>query len=288
MIHARFGLVLLFVSCSGLVPTVNHDVPMPHRLAVLPVQGAAPFAERELARSLLQARLQERGYLVAELPFVDRVLSERFSLADPETFAPKALPVSEVASALGVDGLLIVDRFDETRWNIVILRRHVLGGRFSIVASDGREWFVAEHTVGATGGFLLKSGQVLAELMSQSAHGTGAASIDRIDELIGGVAAALPADADRHSHVVPPDLEAPVLTSAVTNSPVDGLVRVDVVATSAPFASVWFDLGDVHAVPMAGKDGVFTGAVHLPADEPVGEVRLRARSAFGRVAETNR
>jgi hypothetical protein len=282
------GAVLL-ASCGGLSHTLHPDVPRPHRLAVLPVQGAAPFVERELARSLLRARLQERGYLVAELEFTDRVLSERSWLSDPETFSPASLPLSEVATAIGVDGVLVVDQFDETRWNALLVRRHALGARFRIVEKDGGEWWQANYTVGVTGGFLLKSGQLLTELLSQSTHGAGAASLDRIDELVEGVAEVLPVDEDRAEHHMPPGIAAPVVAAPVVHAISEGLARVEVRVEAPPGSSVWLDLGDrLRSMPMSGANAAYTGAVDVPADWPPLAVRVRVRGAFGQQAEATR
>jgi hypothetical protein len=55
----------------------------------------------------------------------------------------------------------------------------------------GRYWS-ADHTAGATGGFLLTSGQVITELRAQGEHGSSMASLALVDELVGDVVETLP------------------------------------------------------------------------------------------------
>ncbi|MGE3173027.1 MAG: hypothetical protein AB7O97_10420 [Planctomycetota bacterium] len=277
-------LTLVLPACTGLTYSLHEDVAAPHTLALLPVAGSAGAPTRELARGLLAARLRERGYVLAEPQWVDRALAERGWLDDPDRFDPAAVPVAQVAAELGVDGVLVTEGFDETRWNALVLRRHALAARLRVLLRGGREWWSAEHVVGGTGGFLLQSGQVLTELRALGMHGTSAATIALVDDLLHDVAATLPVDADRADHrgpMAPPQL-AELRVQAVAGAP-DGEQRLQVSARASAAASVWCDLvPGLQAVPMTGSGERFTAAVDVPSGAALqAAVAVRARGAFG-------
>lgn len=277
-------LLSLLAACSGLSHRLHPDVPRPATIAVLPVGGDAAPALRELARGLLQARLQEHGFLVADADVVDQRLAERGWLADPDAFAPSRVKAEDAASAIGVEAVLLVADCDESRWNAVLVRRHSLAAHARIVLRDGREWWTAADTVGETGGLLLKSGQVLTEIGAQGVHGAGSASVDRIDELVTALASTLPVATMEASMAEAPTV--PAVRRAEVVRTADGERRLVVEADLAsPTAVSVFDVGDVIVgVPMAGPmvgNGVRAGAVDLPPGMTAAEVRVRSRAALG-------
>ncbi len=280
MTRSLLALLSMLASCASVSHTLDARVAAPHSIAVLPVEGTASLAERELARGLFAARLRERGFLVADSVCVDRALSERRWMQDPDAFAVKGVPLADIATELGVDGLLLVSDFDETNWNAVVVRRHSLSAQLRIVAKDGAVWWSARGSAGETGGFLLKSGQALTELLAQSAHGTGAASIAKLDALVEDLSNAMPRDEDRAAHATPPAIAAPSAIEIRRTNAADGTPCISVMATAQKGALMRVEVGDSAGVPMAGPDQVFVASVPCdPAADPV--VRVRARSMFG-------
>jgi hypothetical protein len=67
-------LLSLLASCASVSHTLDPRVAAPHSIAVLPVEGTASLAERELARGLLVARLREHGFSVVESQHVDHTI----------------------------------------------------------------------------------------------------------------------------------------------------------------------------------------------------------------------
>ncbi len=275
-------------ACSGLSYRHATDVPAPHTLAVLPIAGSATPPARELARGLLEARLRELGYRLAEDAWVDQVLTENGWLGDPDTFAPNAggLPIGQLADRLDVDGVLLADGFDESSWNILVLRRHTFDGALRIVTRDGRDWWSARHAVGGTAGFLLQSGQLLTELRAQGMHGASAATIALVDALVQDVIATLPADADRAEHqATPPPQPMQSALRAIAGADA-GEQRMLITASAAPIAALTCDFGPDHtAVPMSREGAVFMAAIDVPAGRLPGTATVRARDAFGAEAQ---
>jgi hypothetical protein len=164
-------LLSLLASCASVSHTLDPRVAAPHSIAVLPVEGTASLAERELARGLLVARLREHGFSVVESQHVDRVLSETGRMTDPDAFRVDLEAIPAIATRIGVDAILHIGSFDETNWNAIALRRHAISASLQIVTKDKSVWWKASHSVGEFGGFALKSGQVITELLAQGAHG---------------------------------------------------------------------------------------------------------------------
>ena len=167
---------LVVAACGGVSHSVRTDLPMPVTVAVLPFAGPAAGELRASARQLVHSRLQARGYAAPELAHVDRVLSERGWLADPDRFDAARIEPAAVIGALGVDAVVFGTDVDLSSLNVVLLRRQAVCGRFALVDAQRRELWQADHAAGSFGGFLLTSGQVFTELRAQGEHGTPMAS----------------------------------------------------------------------------------------------------------------
>lgn len=270
-------------ACGSVSYRVATDVDAPATVAVLPLQGPAPAGLRDAARQLLHSRLTARGYRCPELAWVDRVLSERGLLRDPDHFALDAGRHGEMLAALQVDAVLVGDDVDESSFNVFLLRRHALGGRVAIRDGKGREFWSSDHGASTFGGFLLTSGQVFAELRAQGAHGTSMASLALVDEFVEDVVGTVP-----QREGTPPPLPLPTVANVESfRVAADGdAVRVVVKARSAHGNSLRFDLPGIAAgVPMvAAADDAsrFVGQYEIPNDRPPGRLVVRARDAFGR------
>ncbi|MFY9345284.1 MAG: hypothetical protein WAT39_22530, partial [Planctomycetota bacterium] len=251
---------------------------------VLPFAGPAAPALRDSARQLLHSRLRALGYQVPELAWVDRVASERGWLSDPERFDPSPVPLAEVVAALGVDAVLVGTGIDETSFNIVLLRRHALGGSFALRDATGREPWSARHAAGSWGGFLLASGQVITELRAQADHGTPMASLALADELVADVAGTLPAA------TMPAQPPGPFVTDVTVTleRQHDGADRFVIEAQASAGATVRCDLlphtMGVPMVPAPSATDQYRGRLDVQPDAPVTRIVVRARDAFGREA----
>ncbi len=275
MMRSTWFALSLLASCAGVSHRLDARVASPHSIAVLPIEGSASLAERELARGLLVARLREHGFVVVESQHVDRVLSETGRMTDPDAFRAELGAIPAISHAVGVDALLHVASFDESSWNAIALRRHSLSASLQIVTKDGAVWWSARHSVGELGGFALKSGQVITELLAQGAHGTSAASLGKIDTLLEDVAAVLPTDSDRAEHAevaaAPPAREGRFESTSVAA----GRVRTVVEVRCEEGMLLLVDVGPLQGVPMAGAGGVYRAAVDLPAAQSGVVVRSR-------------
>lgn len=278
---ATFACAFLLAACGGVHHTIRREVPQPATLAVLPFGGEADAATREATRALLQSRLAARGYRPVEANWVDRVLAERGWLRDPAKFDPAKLPMPEVIEALGVDAAVVGTDFDETRFNIVVLRRHAFGGTLAVQRRDGVYW-TANHAAGSFGGFLLTSGQVFEELRAQGNHGTPMATLALVDEFVSDVVGTVPARTAGGAAVGPPEL---AFVSASRAAGRDGSERLTVEGRATPGCTVTMDvLPAVRGVPMVavpGEPGRYRGAHDLEQGVAVGAIALRARTAFG-------
>lgn len=284
---APFVLALLAAACGSVSHRVYADVPAPRTIAVLPFAGPAAPGVCEAARALVHSRLRSRGYLVPELAWVDRVLAERGWLRDPAAFDPAPLPLPEVAAALAVDAVLVATGVHESSFNVVLLRRHAVGGRVALTVRDGRDHWRADHAASTFGGFLLTSGQVFTELAAQGAHRTPMATLALVDEFTADVVGTLPM-----RDAAPPPAGAPALVgAAVRREPrPDGSQRVVVTAQCSPGAVLRFDLvPSLLGVPMvatAQAPDRHEGARELPPGAPVTGIVVHAADAFGRTAST--
>ena len=274
-------LLLVLSACGGVSSHVAKGT-APATVAVLPVGGSADLGARELTRALFAARLGALGFHVVENAYVDRLLTERGWLRDPETFDVKAVPVKDAVLALGVDGVLLTADLDSSSFNMLIYRRQSVSGSVRLLDRNGAEWWSASYTASQTGGLLLKSGQVLSELRAQGAHGTPMATVALVDEFVEDTAATLP----QQVPVGPP--QGPGVPLVVANvavergpSPVPGCERLVVTAESHEAAELDFDVGDkLTSVPMAHQGRSFVGSADVPAGA-TGAVTVRARSPYG-------
>ncbi len=274
-------LAVLLPACGGVSHRLDRDATPPRTIAVLPFGGELPLPARDLTRGLLHGQLQSRGLQVAENAWTDRRLAEAGWLADPAALEPGALDAAAVCNELGVDAVLVGTGFAESSFNLLLLRRHSLGGEVRLLLRDGSEWWRASHSAAVTGGFLLKSGQVFTELRDLGEHGTSAQTLGLIHEFVGGVAGTLPARAPVDGAAGPgPELgEVRAFREAGPNGD-----RVVVEATATPGSSLRFDLADGSTgVPMSGRLGRFRGASDVAAGGAAGAVRVTARDAFGAV-----
>lgn len=279
MMRSTWFALSLLASCAGVSHRLDARVASPHSIAVLPIEGSASLAERELARGLLVARLREHGFVVVESQHVDRVLSETGRMTDPDAFRADLGAIAAIATSIGVDAVLHVASFDEANWNAIALRRHAISASLQIVTKDGTEWWSAHHSVGEFGGFALKSGQVITELLAQGSHGTSAASLGKIDTLVEDVAAVLPSDSDRAEHVevaAAPLARDGRVESAASAS---GRIRTVVEVRCEEGLLLVVDVGPLQGVPMAGKSGVYRAAVEL--QEGTDRVVVRSRNSQG-------
>ncbi|MBL8722842.1 MAG: hypothetical protein JNK49_02290 [Planctomycetes bacterium] len=273
----RVAAALALAGCSNL--QVEHGpATLPSGcIAVLPFTGSADPALRATARSLWQARLAARGHQVAALAWVDQQLAEHGWLTDPDTFAPPAMPLPQLAAALGVAALAFGSDFTRTDWNAVLLRSEAVAGTVTLWRADGARVARATHRAGGLGGFALGSGRVLDEFAAQRAQGTPQRVAAQLDELVEGLAAALPA--------------APARTTAAAAMATDATARrvgtrLWVTARAEPLDHLWFRAGNT-TVPMApapDRAGWFVGALDLA--EPVDSIQVLARNAQGQTTTT--
>jgi hypothetical protein len=261
---------------------VQKEEPPPRTVAVVPIGGTADVGARELARSLLSARLAERGFDVVAAEYVDHVLSERGWLRDPEAFDRAALPAREAAAALGVDAVLCADSLDRAGLNLLLYRRQSIGGTARLLGKDGVEWWSASYTASATGGLVLRSGQVITELRAQGEHGTPMAALALIDAWVESVAETVPRQ-ERPGAPTAPGLPLGLGAVRVSSeaSPVTGQRRVVVRAEAHPLAQLEFDVAAARGVPMARAGDAFVGAIDVPAAGGPLAVTVRARSPYG-------
>lgn len=279
---ALAGLAL--TACGGVSHSVRGDVPVPTTIAVLPFAGPAPAGLRDAARQLLHSRIQVLGYQTPELAWIDRVLTERGWLDDPNRFEPERHDVGALAQALGVDAVLAATAVDESSFNLVLLRRHAFAGRFAVHDAAGRGFWTAEHGASTFGGFLLTSGQVFTELRAQGEHGTPMASLALVDELVADVVGTLP---ERARQTVG---TAPVVggVTLARRTLADGSERVVVEADLSPGAHGRCDLVPVVlGAPMAPIPDAARRQrveVDVAAGVAITAVVVHARDAFGRTA----
>ncbi len=275
------GLIMLFASCGSVISTIRNDVPVPHTIAVLPFGGAAELPVRDSARLLAQTRLRERGLLPLDCTWVDRILSEHGWLDDPAKFDPSKLPIAEVTTTLGVDALVLGHEFDESRFNLLLIRRHAFGGSLTMRDAAGDAWWSAQHSASNLGGLLLASGQVITEIQAQTAHGTPIATLALVDEFVEDTIATVP----MQPTVQPPSAMTELRDLRVERTPNPQGERVLVEVHADPMASVTFDMPPWRAVPMVavpGQTGLFRGAHDLAPGVAAAPLVVVARDALGR------
>lgn len=272
-------------ACGSVQHTLHPEVAAPHTIAVLPFAGTAELGARDCARLLVHSRLRERGLLPVETAWTDRVLSEHGWLTDPATFDPSVLPLAEVQAALGVDAIVFGQDFAESRWNLLLVRRHAFGGILSIQRPGGAVWWSADHGASNLGGLLLASGQLLTELQAQTNHGTPMATLALIDESVEDMVATVPLQATKAARGAAPQLrEARWERPTAANG---GRLLVEVRADAG--SMVRFEVPSLTGAPMVavpGQPDLFRGARDLPPDSPVAAVTIVARDAFGRETRT--
>lgn len=277
---------LALAACGGVHHAVRSELPQPATIAVLPFAGSADVGTREATRSLLNSRLAARGYRTAELPWIDRVMSERGWLRDPAKFTTTKLPIDDVVTALGVDAIVVGDDFDESSFNVLVLRRHSFGGALALQTKRGAYWS-ATHSAGAYGGFALTSGQVFSELRAQGEHGTPMMTLALIDELVDDVVETVPA----RKNVAPVEPEPVVANVATTREAApDGGTRLVVESTAPPGCTLWLDvLPTSRGIPMVAlpnTNGRYRGTHDLPTNDTAASIVIRARTPFGRETRT--
>jgi hypothetical protein len=273
----------ILAACGGVSYRLKQDAPTPRTVAVLPLSGPADPGVRELCRDLLIARLQGRGFTVLDKGYADRVLSEAGWLGDPIAFDATRVPAALACRRLDVDAVLIGTGVCESGFNIYILRRRAFGGELRLVTMDGATWWQTDHSASATGGFLLKSGQVVEEFRAQGGHGTSMQTLALVDAFIDEAAGTLPERAAAGGTV---DLAIGPVTASRRPGPRPGLETVVVTAEARPGACMWFDLWSETqpgptGVPMLRIGDRFTGMRDVPAEQPVPRVRIRCRGPFG-------
>ncbi len=275
----------VLAACGGIGYTLDSSVPAPATVAVLPLHGEAPPGLRDAARQLLHSRLAARGYRVPELAWVDHVLAERGWLRDPARFTMDPAAVRDVVTALGVDAIVVGTDFDESSFNVFLLRRHAFGGELAMRDAGGRAFWSSDHGASTFGGFLLTSGQVFAELRAQGEHGTPMASLALADELVADVAGTLPVRELVAPATAPPSV-ADVSAQRVAGP--DGTERIVVSARASAGCVVRCELQPhVDGVPMValpGDGAHYRGEHDVPARTPLQRAVVRARDAFGREA----
>lgn len=274
-------LLLPMAACGGVQHTVRTTVPAPRTVAVLPFAGTADAAVRDSARLLVHSRLHERGLRVVDCTWVDRVLSERGWLTDPASFDPAQLPLAQVTAALGVDAIALGRDLEDSRFNLLLVRRHAFGGRLELQLADGGAWWASDHRTSNLGGLLLASGQVFTELRAQGAHGTPMATLALVDEFVEDVLATVP------MQELPPVPGSPPLLHAARCERLATATgeRLVVEVQADPGAAVRFDAPPLTGVPMApvpGQPDRYRGAHDLAAGSPALTVTILARDAFGR------
>lgn len=279
---------LALSACSGVTAHVAPDMPAPRSVAVLPISGSADPAARELARSLLASRLAAQGFQVVEAGYVDRILSERGWLRDPEAFDIQQVPSGEAVRALGVDAVLRCDGLDAQSFNGLVLRRQSVGGAVHLVGADGREWWQASGSNANNGGFLLQSGQVFTEIRDQAAYGSSMAMVALLDGFVEDVIASVPSQPPPGAPLSP-GLPLQLSDAVVERVPAPGpnRQRLRVRATATVGCQLTFDVeGALSGVPMArtASPAAATGAFQGEADLPhgsVGRVRVHIESPYG-------
>jgi hypothetical protein len=266
--HAATSLAAVLAACGGVQHRLQPNVPPPHTIAVLPFQGLAAPAVRAAARQLAQSRLRTLGYRVAEPGYVDRVLTDRGWLRDPERFVTPDSR-TDVCVALGTDAILVGDGIEETKFNYLVLRRHRVGGTLTIDLADGREWWRVEHAAGKFGGFLLTSGQVFAEFRAQGEHGTPMATMALTDEFTADAIGTVPAVPATDTVPMPPPI-ANVVAKRTPTATGESRLLVEAAAPSGCQLRFAVD-GAAAAVPMveSPRTGHYRGWHDLPSAEHV-------------------
>lgn len=277
----------LAAGCGGVSYTVHDAAPAPASVAVLPFAGEADLRTRDLARALLVARLRARGFAVPGVEVVDQRLAARGWLADPERFSPAVAAPAAMAHELGVDAVIVGTSLGESRFNLLAIRRHAFGGELACDRADGRRYLTCSHTASRFGGFLLMSGQVLAELRAQGQHGTPAQSIALVDEFVEDVAGVLPAPAVSVAAAPALQLGEPLIARSVGATAAAQRWQVSVEAPAHAMVRIDFEPGPI-GVPTAWREGTAVVAVDLPADQPPTRVRAHAVGRFGETATSER
>ncbi|MBK8097063.1 MAG: hypothetical protein IPK26_08150 [Planctomycetes bacterium] len=277
----------LAAGCGGVSYTVHDTAAAPARVAVLPFAGDADLRTRDLARALLVARLRARGFAVPGVEAIDQRLAARGWLADPERFSPAVAAPVAMARELGVDAVIVGTALSESSFNLLAIRRQAFGGDVACDRADGRRYFTCSHTASRFGGFLLMSGQVLAELRAQGQHGTPAQSIALVDEFVEDVAGVLPAPAAAPAVALPLPLGEPMVVRA-EGAPANGQRwQVSVEAPAEAIVRIDFEPGPI-GVPTAWHDGIAVVVIDLPAERSPTRVRAHAVGRFGETATSER
>jgi hypothetical protein len=283
-VFARLAALLPLAACGGVSHHFAAGAIVPATVAVLPVDGRALPEVRATARGLATSWLMARGYDVLDTEWVDQALAERGWLDGSGALVAGAAKPAEVAAALGAEAVLVLRDVDEAEFNVFVLRRHRVCGRFELVASAGTGVWTATHGVGSFGGVLLGSGQVLSEALAVAAHGTPMATLGLVDQLVAETVATLPERA-RAAAAEGPSIGA---AAAVVHGGGDGSRRLVVTARSVGGVLARFDVdGRVVGMPMVpvpGQPGAFRGAYDLGTEVPAlgrPRVRVHVRDALG-------
>lgn len=278
---------VLVAGCGGVSYTVHDTSVAPTRVAVLPFAGEADLRTRDLARALLVARLRARGFAVPAVEAVDQRLAARGWLADPELFVPAVAMPAAMAQELGVDAVIVGTALSESSFNLLAIRRHAFGGEVACDRADGRRYLTCSHTASRFGGFLLMSGQVLAELRAQGQHGTPAQSIALVDEFVEDVAGVLPAPPASVAAPSELPLGEPMVARADGAAATAQRWQVSLAAPAEAIVRIDFEPGPV-GVPTAWRDGNAVVAIDLPADRPPTRILAHAVGRFGATATSER
>lgn len=237
--------ISLMSGCSSIRAQVADDAPAPRSVAVLPVTGEATPQERETFRRLLREHLRVRNTAVVENEHVDRVLSKRGLMGDPDRFAvaPGGLSAGEIAAlcrSLGVDGLVSSDGFAVSSLRMPLIRRRGIRGTWRLHGADGRLYWSADYRLRRYGGFLARAGQLF-EAVAEEAKGSGGTSFERLTvSYLSNLLATLP---EQPADGVPRHAEPTIASvdSQVREAGEAGVIEVVVRAT--PGALVRVDLG---------------------------------------------
>ncbi|MEE8143224.1 MAG: hypothetical protein V3T77_08990 [Planctomycetota bacterium] len=279
-------LLLSWMSgCGGVQVQISKELAVPSVVAVLPMGGEATPRELNYLRSRVREQLRVRYLNVFENDYVDRVLSERGWLADPDRFDPEALPVAEVREALGVEGVVMGHDFRSGYWNFLLLYRRSLRGVVGMYVAGGEHSWQARHRVSRSGGILLELGQIFSALRNQFQSGSPRVFVALAEEFVADVLATLPELQPGALRRSPPPRIAEVEVKRLPSAAPEGRIQITVEATPAGVVS--FDLlPEVVNMPTVEvAPGRYRGIYTVVrGDELAGplDVKVHIRDPFGR------
>ncbi|MBD3270939.1 MAG: hypothetical protein GF384_00190 [Elusimicrobia bacterium] len=141
------GVTFLLLNACAIKPKyLSNDFTAPGMIAVLPMHNHTNDLDGpDMVRRLMYELLPQRGYTSLALPMIDEKLREH-GITDGGQLS--AVNPQELASWLGVDGLLFGDLLEFGYLNVGFYRRRLVQAEFRLVdARTGEKLWVDERTV---------------------------------------------------------------------------------------------------------------------------------------------